>query len=898
MKRLLSLVFVASMSAALMAEEISVDRALTLAREYITVSGASAAKSRAWAKSKGYAGQTTNGRTSTPAYYVFEGEGGKGWAVVSTDDALGGVLAYSPTSAFDTTRNTAAAMMLRAYSKAYDQYQQTGEAPLQARARTFAKKVGPLMTTKWSQNYPYNRKLPNGYKFTGCGPTAMAQVMRYHEWPEKGHGAISYTNYYDMKTISDTLGHTYNWKIMLDSDDYEYLQKLGISQARKDSAQLEVAQLMFDCGAFSECSYEGSSMSASWETNLVKALKTNFDYESSIFYQAQEGRQAFYEIVASEINSGFPVILSGFPKTGYLGHVFVGDGVDTDGRIHINYGWGYSDGFYQFETITFPNDMKAVLAHPIGKAGSAPMPKELRDDAVHLHFSTDGYIRAKGLTADSAIVRPDSILLHMANFTNLGNPFKGDLGVALVGESGDTVYVGGSESHANGGFTTKLGNGIFGTNNKIVDGYDVNVRIPLTGVKSGFYKVLPLAAAYNDSLKTYSPWNGLHVYPQFELELTANTLRISEQGGPDGGYAQRLQIAGLPVWSKDSVKAGDNVSLSLPIDNIKGIGADGTLTVALFSHTTGDSLTAATTEVNIAGFYQDTIKVSLNIPATATDDAYRLRLTIGTAYRTDTVSDYHLNRPTYLLVGNAVLPEPAPTPDPKPDPDPTPDPDPDPDPDPKPDPDPDPVPTPEPVVITLPESGFLAYSPDKDMSFEAWQSEGVTAYAVALDGDSLVLVAVDEVRKGEGVILKGAPQTSVEVPADTASLAVSVGPNLLVGVLNDTLISATTGSTVNYRFLATDTLVSFQPIAAEGETIEAGGAYLALPPATAEVVGAQDGLTLRLSDNGSGTLTGIASATNAQVATAGDIIYDLRGRRIANPRHGIYIVNGRKVIFK
>lgn len=888
MKRLLSLVFVASMSAALMAEEISVDRALSMARQYITVSEASVAKSRSWAKSKSQAGQTANGRSgqsagqsATPAYYVFEGEGGKGWAVVSTDDALGGVLAYSQTSAFDTTRNTAAAMMLRAYSKTYDQYRQTGEAPLQARARTFAKKVGPLMTTKWSQNYPYNRKLPNGYRFTGCGPTAMAQVMRFHEWPEKGHGAISYTNYYDMKTISDTLGHTYNWKKMLDSDDYYYLQGLGISQEEKDAAQLDCAQLMFDCGAFSECSYEGSSMSASWETNLVKALKTNFDYESSIFYQAQEGRQAFYEIVASEINSGFPVILSGFPKTGYLGHVFVGDGVDTDGRIHINYGWGDSgDGFYQFETITFPNDMKAVLAHPIGKAGSAPMPKELRDDAVHLHFSTDGYIRAKGLKADSAILRPDSIILHMANFTNLGNPFQGDLGVALVGESGDTVYVGGSESHANGGFTTKLGNGIFGTNNKIVDGYDVNVRIPLTGVKNGYYKVLPLAAAYNDSLKTYSPWNGLHVYPQFEIELTATTLRISEQGGPDGGYAQRLQIAGLPVWSKDSVKAGDNVSLSLPIDNIKGIGADGTLTVALFSHTTGDSLTAATTEVNIAGFYQDTIKVSLNIPATATDDAYRLRLTIGTAYRTDTVSDYHLNRPTYLLVGNATMPTPAPAPDPEPTPD------------------PDPIPDPEPVVITLPESGFLAYSPDKDMRLEAWQSAGVTAYAVALDADSLILVAVDEVRKGEGVILKGAPQTKVEVPAEAATLALSVGPNLLVGVLSDTLITATTETTVNFRFVATDTLVSFQSIGAEGETIEAGGAYLALPAVTAEAVGAQDGLTLRLSDNGSGSLTGLASATKAQVATARDIIYDLGGRRIANPQRGIYIVNGRKVIFR
>lgn len=887
MKRLLSLVLLASLSAALMAEEISVNRALALAQQYITVSEASVAKSKAWAKSRNHAGQSAgeaqesaNGQSASPAYYVFEGEGGKGWAVVSTDDALGGVLAYSQTSVFDTTRNTAAAMMLRAYSKAYEQYQQTGEAPQPALSPKVTKRVGPLMTTQWNQTYPYNRRLPNGYTYTGCGPTAMAQVMRFHEWPEKGHGAISYTNYYDMKTISDTLGHTYNWKKMLDSDDYYYLQSLGISQEEKDAAQLDCAQLMFDCGAFSECSYEGSSMSASWETDLVKALKTYFDYESNIFYQAQEGRQAFYDIVASEIASGFPVILSGFPVTGYLGHVFVGDGVDPDGRIHFNYGWGGNgDGFYVLDQITFRTNMKAVLAHPIGKDGSAPMPAELRDDAVHLHFSTDGYIRVEGLGADSAIQRPDSITLMLANFTNLGNPFKGDLGVALVSEGGETVYVGGSESYAKGGFTTKLGNGVFGNSNKIVDGNDVKVRLPLANVRNGFYNVIPFAAAYNDSTKTYSEWTGLHVYPQFELELTDATVRISEQGGPDGTYAQRLQIAGLPVWSKDSVEAGDAVSLLLPIDNIKGIAADGTLTVALFSNATGDSLTVATTEVNIAGFYQDTINVSLNIPATAADDAYRLRLTLSTAYRTDTVSDYHLNRPTYLLVGNATMPTPAP------------------DPEPTPTPDPDPVPDPEPVVITLPESGFLAYCADKDMRFEDWQSAGVTAYAVALDADSLILVAVDEAHKGEGVILKGAPLTEVEVPAEAATQLASVGPNLLVGVLNDTTITASTETVVNFRFVATDSLVSFQPVGAEGETIVAGSAYLALPAATAEAVGAQDGLTLRLSDNGNGSLTGIASATNAQIAAARDIIYDLRGQRVANPQRGIYIVNGRKVIY-
>ena len=28
------------------------------------------------------------------------------------------------------------------------------------------------------------------------------------------------------------------------------------------------------------------------------------------------------------------------------------------------------------------------------------------------------------------------------------------------------------------------------------------------------------------------------------------------------------------------------------------------------------------------------------------------------------------------------------------------------------------------------------------------------------------------------------------------------------------------------------------------------------------------------------------------------VIYDLQGRRVKNPQHGIYIVNGKKVVFK
>ena len=46
------------------------------------------------------------------------------------------------------------------------------------------KKVGPLLTTEWHQDYPFNRYTPiKGKKHApaGCVPIAIAQVVNYHQ---------------------------------------------------------------------------------------------------------------------------------------------------------------------------------------------------------------------------------------------------------------------------------------------------------------------------------------------------------------------------------------------------------------------------------------------------------------------------------------------------------------------------------------------------------------------------------------------------------------------------------------------------------------------------------------------------------------------------------------------
>ena len=53
-----------------------------------------------------------------------------------------------------------------------------------------------------------------------------------------------------------------------------------------------------------------------------------------------------------------------------------------------------------------------------------------------------------------------------------------------------------------------------------------------------------------------------------------------------------------------------------------------------------------------------------------------------------------------------------------------------------------------------------------------------------------------------------------------------------------------------------------------------------------------------LSFNAEGETTGIESIDNGQLIMDNGAVYDLQGRKVQNPKHGLYIINGKKVIIK
>lgn len=281
--------------------------------------------------------QTTGDK---PSVYVFS-NGTANTLVVSADDVAPALLGYTDVAVTDKSDLPPALLYwIEDYGQQIDYARHAG-APARVVGFVNADElspIGPLVTTKWNQDAPYNNMAPqvgSSTCYTGCVATAFAQVLNYHEWPAKGVGTHSYT--WNSTTLSfDYANTTFDWANMLDS--YE-----GTSTDEQKNA---VATLMYAAGVSVDMSY-GTSSSGAVTREVGKALQTYFDYDPCVsyfqrsYYSSKEWNQAVYD----QLKNYGPVIFSGRNSSG--GHAFVCDGYGSDGYFHINWGWGgQSDGFF------------------------------------------------------------------------------------------------------------------------------------------------------------------------------------------------------------------------------------------------------------------------------------------------------------------------------------------------------------------------------------------------------------------------------------------------------------------------------------------------------------------------------------------------------------------------
>ena len=207
----------------------------------------------------------------------------------------------------------------------------------------------PMCDTKWSQDAPYNDLCPlesvsDRRCYTGCAATSMAQVMKYHNWPETGEGSISYFwNNEHLTLTADFSLEPFNWNDMLDVyEEGEYSEAEGMS----------VAYLMKSCGYSIQMSYTTSG-SGAIAPRIGEALGRYFKYDKSkLRYVMREyfTLDEWEKMIYSSLESCGPVILNGQSNQG--GHSFVCDGYGRNGYFHINWGWGgVSDGYFLLSAL-------------------------------------------------------------------------------------------------------------------------------------------------------------------------------------------------------------------------------------------------------------------------------------------------------------------------------------------------------------------------------------------------------------------------------------------------------------------------------------------------------------------------------------------------------------------
>jgi hypothetical protein len=326
--------------------------------------------------------QKTN--KNNAAFYIIN-YAPEGFVIVSADNRINPILAYSDTGSFssdltkiippvkfwmeevkekaqyaidkDITQSKQINLEWKALSNDINtittsKTSKIAPDPINCNDITYIK--GPLLTTIWGQGDGYNNLLVQNCSYsryfgtkaaTGCVATAMAQIMKYHQNPV-----------------------SYNWANMPDNGQF-------------NSGNYDTQSLMAAAGASVTMHYGCGESSASTQ-DVPNALKNTFGYSAANYASFNS------DTVVQNLESNKPVIVSG--GTNYngayiLGHAWVCDGymkltvfitdsngnctgesVTTTPTFHMNWGWdGENMGYFSLGNFNPPGNSFNYLNHMV-----------------------------------------------------------------------------------------------------------------------------------------------------------------------------------------------------------------------------------------------------------------------------------------------------------------------------------------------------------------------------------------------------------------------------------------------------------------------------------------------------------------------------------------------------
>lgn len=381
------------------------------------------------------------------AYYIFSDVSKSGgFVIVSGDERMPAVLAYSDENSFDVDNIPPNVQYwLDCYAESYMQLDTNDGSSNVSLTYVNEDGVAPLLgNNSWNQSNPYNLLCPSvkGEKcVTGCVATAMAQVMNYYKYPAVGKGYISYRTETNGIQLQNNLSTVYfKWEDML--DDYS----MNHSSAQANA----VAELMYACGTSVHMDYCTSSQggSGAYQSDLIPAFIDNFDYDHDAAFMLRSycSAEDWHRILINELNEGHPINYGGQSiRDG--GHSFVVDGykVSNDKKYpdyHVNWGWGGScNGYYQIAALNpSENGLAATMS---GFNSNQQITIGVKpDDGVDNDIF---FFCTSNLHTSSVSAKPGAtIQVYSASMNNLSyKDFSGTLHVALISQNdGSEIILG------------------------------------------------------------------------------------------------------------------------------------------------------------------------------------------------------------------------------------------------------------------------------------------------------------------------------------------------------------------------------------------------------------------------------------------------------------------------
>lgn len=368
MKKSIFLVLSLAVFFALQAKTIDVNTARTVAEKYynnfVVKTTVNSAAVLAYAEKV----TVSSEKTATPCFYVFNI--GRGFVIVSADDRVTPILAYSAESSFDAQnipenvsffldgyKQEIRSILAMEELEANPDWGKLENSQL-SRDKDATVVVSPLLRTKWHQENYYNSQCPEdsagpaGHAYVGCGAIVMGQLMRYWKYPVHGIGSRSYTcnnashgnGYGDYGRLSANFANT----------TYDYNNMPLELTSTSSQVQIDaVATLLYHCGVAVKMNY-GSRGSSVSPTNIVTGIKTYFGYPSTVRYieRTNYNDASWLSTIKAELDSFAPFFYGGQSQT-YGGHVWICDGYRDDNYFHMNWGWGgLYDGYFNLSSLS------------------------------------------------------------------------------------------------------------------------------------------------------------------------------------------------------------------------------------------------------------------------------------------------------------------------------------------------------------------------------------------------------------------------------------------------------------------------------------------------------------------------------------------------------------------